>query len=122
MNDKIKKVTNPKFGSAKLYVVGFIISLLLTFEAYVLTIGSTAGSFILVIILLGLALIQLMVQLFCFLHVGQDKNPKWNLQFFVFTFLFVLLVIIGSIWIMYHLNYNMSPEQINNYLQDQQGF
>lgn len=122
MNDKSKKITDKNFGSAKLYIVGFILSLLLTFEAYILTVAHRAGSLILVIILLSLALIQLLVQLFCFLHVGQDKNPKWNLQFFISTFLFVLLVVVGSIWIMYHLNYNMSPEQINNYLQNQQGF
>ena len=36
----------------------------------------------------------------------------------------ILIVVVGSIWIMDHLNYNMmaSPADMNTYIQSQDGF
>jgi cytochrome o ubiquinol oxidase operon protein cyoD len=56
-----------------------------------------------------------------FLHLGQGKDTKWNLVIMLSTLTIVLIVVIGSIWIMNHLNYNMTPTDINNYMNDQGG-
>lgn len=119
----MKKINFEKqYVSKKPYIIGFILSLVLTFEAFILTITHTANTITLLICVLSLAVVQLFVQLFCFLHLSQEKYPRWNLQFFVATLGIVLIVVIGSIWIMYHLNYNMTPQQMLNYTQNQQGF
>ena len=109
------------------YIVGYILSILLTLAAYwliVLHINSqhrVISHDTLIVSILGLAILQLVVQLSAFLHLGSEGGPRWKLGLFVSTVMLVLIVVIASIWIMGHLNYNMTPTQINQYLQDQQG-
>jgi cytochrome o ubiquinol oxidase operon protein cyoD len=103
------------------YVIGFILSVGLTLIAYFgvtqhwFTSGSPA------IALLCLALVQFAVQLFFFLHIGRETKPRWKLLMLFFAILFVMIVIIGSIWVMYSLNYRMTPDRINQYLKQQDG-
>lgn len=83
--------------------IALIASLILTFTAYFL-----ATHHLFSFALLPLAFVQAAVQLIFFLHVGQEKKPRWNLLFFGFMLLVVFLVVVCSLWIMYHLNYNMA--------------
>lgn len=108
-------------GSIFSYILGFLISLILTLLAYILIVGQFASTGILIIILIVLALIQLIVQLIFFLHLGQESKPRWHLTFFISAVGIILLIVIGSIWIMYHLNYNMTPAQMNQYLLNEEG-
>lgn len=118
----------PKHISVKQYIIGFILSLVLTFSAYFLTLAHTSSFHkviphdILITSILVLAIFQLVVQLGFFLHLWSETKPRWNLIFFVSTLGIVLIVVIGAIWIMNHLNYNMTPMQINQYIQSQDGF
>ena len=70
--------------------------------------------------------VQLIVHLFFFLHMDREVKPKWNVWSLAFTILTALIVILGSLWIMMNLNYNMrmSPEQMNDYMikQGKKGF
>ncbi len=70
---------------------------------------------------LAMALIQLAIQLFTFLHLGTEAKPRWKTQSFLFAFLMALVIVVGSIWIMINLNYNMrmTPEQMKTYMQAQ---
>jgi len=61
----------------------------------------------LVAILLILTTIQAGVQLVFSMHLGIEPKPRWNLIFFIFTVVIMIAVVAGSMWIMYHLNYNM---------------
>ncbi|HVX58500.1 MAG TPA: cytochrome o ubiquinol oxidase subunit IV [Candidatus Saccharimonadales bacterium] len=114
-------------GSLTSYTVGFILSLVLTLGAYFLTqhhVNSghvSPSDSVMKIALLALAVAQLYVQLFFFLHLGREAKPRWRSMAFAFALLVVLIVVIGSLWIMDNLNYRMSPQQINNYLKDQNG-
>lgn len=91
-------------------VIGFIGSLILTLLAYYVILHPdffsfnfhTASS-----IIFGLALIQSLIQLICFIDVWQEKGPRWNLAIFISTVSIMFVVIFFSIWIMDHLNYNM---------------
>lgn len=115
-------MSNNPVGSVRSYVFGFVISLLLTFAAYipaVMYINSDQNALpreILISLLLILAVLQLFVQLIFFLHLGHEKGPRWNLVFFLSTVSIFFMVVVGSIWIMYHLNYNMMPQQMEEYL------
>lgn len=68
-----------------------------------------------------LALAQFFAQLYYFLHLGRETKPRWKLLVLCFMILVVLIIVVGSIWIMYNLNYRMSPQQMNTYMLNQNG-
>lgn len=115
------------FGSRASYIKGFVLSLALTLLAYLLVHTHLAHHHqfppdaFMGIALPVLAVIQLIVQLVFFLHVHKESKPRWNLVVMLFAALVVLIIVIGSLWIMYHLNYNMTPQQQNYYLLQQDG-
>lgn len=104
------------------YVSGFIFSVLLTVDAYIMAAFHLFTGQVLVISLIGLALVQLVVQLIFFLHVGQDKQSRWNAVFLLSTISIILILVVGSLWIVYNLNYRMMPVDVPTYLQSQDGF
>jgi cytochrome o ubiquinol oxidase operon protein cyoD len=108
-------------GSYASYISGFILSVLLTITAYLAVTHHSGASKGLVALLLALAVIQLAVQLVFFLHLGRESKPRWKSMAFGFMLLVVLIVVLGSLWIMYHLNYHMmmSPTETAKYLNDQ---
>lgn len=103
------------------YVTGFAFSLLLTLDAYFLVSKHLLTGIPLVAAVAGLAVVQLLVQLICFLHLGDEPRPRWNLMALLFALMVVFIIVFGSIWIMYHLNYNMTPSQTNTYIQQEEG-
>jgi len=111
------------------YVFGFIASLILTVGAYLLvdthvtTNHNGMGHDYIIPILAGLALVQVIVQLICFLHVGQETKPRWKLFVLFFAIAIIIIVVLGSLWIMANLEDHMvMPSQITEYMQDQEGF
>lgn len=91
-------------GTLRSYIVGFLLSILLTLIPYFLVVNHalTSATLILVIILFGV--MQLIVQLVFFLHVNPKSKARWNLIALVFTILMVLFLAIGSVWIMNNLD------------------
>lgn len=112
-------------GTIRSYFVGFVISLLLTLASFgVYLVNQAPGlvpSEIAVALVICFAVFQLFVQLVFFLHIGHEEGSRWNLIFFVSTVSIILLVVLSSIWIMYHLNYNMTPTQMEEYLLWKEG-
>lgn len=110
-----------------LYISGFVLSLAFTLTSFALVeehvhsghtvfshpflIGTTAV----------LALAQFFAQLYYFLHLGRERKPRWKLLVLGCMVLVVLIIVVGSIWIMYNLNYRMTPQQMNTYMLDQNG-
>ncbi len=93
--------------SLKSYIVGFILSIVLTLAAYFLVVEHMLTGLALVASIAFLAVLQIVVQLLFFLHLGKDENAYWDLHVFFFMLSVVLVLVFGSIWIMYHLNYSM---------------
>jgi cytochrome o ubiquinol oxidase operon protein cyoD len=96
-------------GSLKSYATGFIASLALTAIAYLLVSHKVSGGGVLIFYIIGLALVQLFVQLIYFLHLGRESRPRWNITVFSFAAMVVLILVLGSLWIMNHLNYHHEP-------------
>lgn len=111
-----------KKNLAKSYVTGFVLSVILTITSFFAVGSHTLDGRIITIIILGLALLQLVVQLVFFLHLVDESGPRWKLAVFFSTISIVLLVVIASLWIMQHLNYNMTPSDRNNYIFKEEGF
>ncbi len=109
------------------YVAGFVLSLVFTLVAYLLVRDHLKNNHLhpsdtaMMISLAVLALSQLLVQLRFFLHLGRETKPRWNLLVFFFMLLTVFIIVGGSLWIMHNLSYRMMPDQINQYLKEQDG-
>jgi cytochrome o ubiquinol oxidase operon protein cyoD len=104
------------------YIIGFILSIITTVLAYVLVVNNVLPKETLIYAVMGIAVVQLAIQLIFFLHLGH--GGRWKVVTFIFALLIVLIVVIGSIWIMHNLDYNMmqmTPEQMNEYMKANEG-
>lgn len=119
-NLKAKKETGN--FTLKNYVIGFLLSIILTLTAYFITAVhlQTNHNFppdqIAMYILAGLGITQFIVQLIFFLHLGRGSKSRWNLIVFLFAFTVIVILVAGSLWIMQNLNYNMTPKDIYQYM------
>ncbi|MBS0627368.1 MAG: cytochrome o ubiquinol oxidase subunit IV [Verrucomicrobia bacterium] len=94
-------------GSLGFYITGFILCILLTLTAYFIVDKHLLSKSATMFSLVGLGLLQAFVQLVFFLHLGKEPKPKWH-QWAFFSMLGVLLILcIGSLWIMYNLDYRL---------------
>lgn len=114
-----------KHGSYAAYIVGFMLSIVLTLAAYFAIVNDWFSGTAALLFVTALAVAQLLVQLLFFLHLGQERGPRWNLMSFLFAGMVVFIVVIGSIWIMYNLDYNMTrtmtPEEIDQLIIEDEG-
>lgn len=99
------------------YSLGFGISLVLTLLAYFAVTDNWFASTGLLVFVVTLALVQLIAQLILFLHLGSESKPRWNLYALLFAIMVIVIIVFGSLWIMYNLDYhhgnhNLSPEEI----------
>lgn len=114
--------THKKEGTIGSYIVGFTLSALLTLSSYLVVTQNLIPKDITVGVIIFLALLQFIVQSIYFLHLDKENGPRWNLSVFLSALSLVDLIVIGSIWIMTHLNYNMMPNNIiQNYIQSDEG-
>lgn len=108
------------------YTTGFALSVILTLAAYLLVVKNVFHGWALVGALAGLAVTQLLVQLFFFLHLGRESKPRWNLVVMLFAALVVGIVVFGSLWIMKNLQYNhshyQSPADTDKFLIKDEGY
>lgn len=108
-------------GSMKSYVIGFILSLVFTFIPYYLVVNQKLPSNFLLAAILSFAVLQMLVQIFFFLHLGRGPKPLYNVVFFVSTISIVLIVVGGSIVIMNNLQYNMPAMEQSKKLANDEG-
>lgn len=91
-------------GTLKSYLIGFLVSLVLTSASFILVVTQWVHGVYLFYTLAGLALVQAVIQLIFFLHLGQEAKPRWETLVFYFMLVILLIIAIGSLWIMYDLN------------------
>ena len=97
-------------GSMRSYVVGFVLSAVLTIIPFWLVMTGALGSAQwTAVIIIAMAVAQILVHTVCFLHVNARGEGGWTLMAYAFTAVLVLITIGGSLWIMYHLHTNMMP-------------
>ncbi len=114
-------------GSIRSYTIGFALSLVLTFAAYILAVRGTVQGWTLVYILAALAVAQLFVQLVFFLHMSREPKPRWNITAAVFAAMVVVILVFGSLWIMKNLQYGHhhhtpSAEQTDELIKHDEGY
>lgn len=97
-------------GSMRDYVTGFVLSVILTAIPFFLVMSGLAGSGRLTAFLvLGCAVIQIIVHMIYFLHMNLKNEAGWTMISLVFTIVVLVIAVIGTIWVMYHMDANMMP-------------
>lgn len=89
------------------YCVGFVVALVLTglaFAAVVWPLGGFERTFAIV---LGLALVQVVVQFRCFLHIDLTRSARPDLLLVLFATLIVALMVSGTLVILFNLRDRM---------------
>lgn len=94
-------------GSLKSYMIGFILSVILTVIPFAMVMSDSASHSLIVGTVVASAVIQIVVHLVFFLHMNTSSEDRWNLVAFLFTVVIIFIVVVGSLWIMYNLNVNM---------------
>jgi cytochrome o ubiquinol oxidase operon protein cyoD len=96
--------------SVREYLNGFVLSVVLTAIPFALVMTKTfSDSRVAAVVLLLFAAVQVVVHMVYFLHMNTKSEGGWNLLALVFTAVLVVIVLSGSLWVMYHLNSNMMP-------------
>ena len=101
------ETANEYHGSLKSYIIGFILSILLTIVPYIIVVDHVFSNEAIIIAIILLGIIQLFVQLTFFLHLSRAQSQRLNLITFAFTVLILVILVSGSLWIMWNMNYNM---------------
>ena len=96
-------------ASMRDYVIGFILSVILTAIPFWLVIERPFGAGATAAIIMVFAMIQIVVQMVFFLHMTPKAEGGWSLTSLVFTVIVVVIMLAGSLWVMHHLNTNMMP-------------
>jgi cytochrome o ubiquinol oxidase subunit IV len=96
------------------YLIGFGLSVILTAIPFGLVISGVlesknATAFAITI----LAVTQILVHMVYFLHLDPRSEGGWNLMALIFTAVILIIALTGSLWIMYHLQQNMAPMNMN---------
>jgi cytochrome o ubiquinol oxidase operon protein cyoD len=107
--EKIELPSGALRGSFKSYLIGFILSIGMTLAAYFLVVADLASKKILIFTVVGLALVQMVTQLLFFFHLAEETKPRWNLQIFLAMLFLILIIIGGSLWIMFNLDERVMP-------------
>lgn len=103
------------FGS---YSLGFILSVVLTAASFAAVMAGVLPKSAIVPTILILAVVQMFVHLFFFLHLNFASDQRWNVTAFAFAAMTVLILVIGSLWIMYNINLNMTPQGAAHAMQE----
>lgn len=96
-----------EYGNLTSYLIGFVLSLILTFASYYLVVQHMLAGWALDLSIAILASAQALVQLVLFLNLTREPKPRWNLIVFLFMLLIIFIIVFGSIWIMNNLKYNL---------------
>lgn len=92
------------------YLGGFGVAAVLTVIPFWLVMThAISNTTVAAAVVVALAVAQILVHTFAFLHVNARAQGGWTLVAYVFTGVLVLIIIGGSLWIMDHLNLNMMP-------------
>ncbi|WP_107674754.1 cytochrome o ubiquinol oxidase subunit IV [Agrobacterium sp. LAD9] len=102
-------------GTFKSYMIGFILSVILTAIPFWLVMGDVLESkTLLVIAIMGLGVIQIFVHMIYFLHMDTKSEGGWTFMALIFTVVVLLITLSGSLWVMYNMNKNMMPLHIED--------
>ncbi|MCH7341807.1 cytochrome o ubiquinol oxidase subunit IV [Pelomonas sp. CA6] len=96
-------------ATVKDYAIGFVLSVILTAIPFWLVMAKVLPPGTTAFVILGFAAVQIVVHMVYFLHMNAKAEEGWSMLSLIFTLVLVVIMLAGSIWVMYHLNTNMMP-------------
>ena len=96
-------------GSFKTYMIGFLLSVVLTAIPFWLVMTGALPAQTTGLIITAFAVVQILVHMVFFLHMNHQSEGGWNMLALIFTIVVGVIAVAGSVWVMYHLNTNMMP-------------
>ena len=81
-------------GSVRSYMTGFILSVILTAIPFAIV----------------MAVVQILVHMVYFLHMNTRSDEGWTMMALIFTVVILVIVLAGSLWVMFNMNTNMMPQ------------
>jgi cytochrome o ubiquinol oxidase operon protein cyoD len=87
-------------GSLKSYVIGFVLSIVLTIIPLAVVMGGLLDRTATIVVILAMAVLQFAVQLIFFMHLREGENARWNIMSLLLGVVILLTIVAGSIWIM----------------------
>jgi cytochrome o ubiquinol oxidase operon protein cyoD len=96
-------------GSLRSYQVGFLLSILLTLASFGVAMSGAVPTQWALGGVIALCVVQLLVQLVFFLHLGTSPGQRENLSAILFTGLIIAIIVGGSAWVLHNMNENMMP-------------
>lgn len=108
----VEKKRDKDYGAAQkklsIYLSGMLICSLLTILAFWVVMRHDLPNNIIFGIIYAAAVVQLFAQLICFIRLNvKTPQSQLNVLSFIFAIIILITIVIGSIWIMDNLNYNM---------------
>lgn len=97
-------------GTVGGYVTGFVLSVVLTAIPFWIVMGNVFDDRLITsVVVLAFAIVQIFVHMTYFLHMNTKSEGGWTFLALVFTLTLVLVTLVGSIWVMHHMDRNMMP-------------
>ena len=109
MSDSHTSPSDASHGSVKSYVVGLILSIVLTVIAFAAVMSGALDATTAVIVIVAAAVLQILVQLVMFMHLNFKTDEGWQFISIVFSILIIAILVGGSIWIMVNLHFHTMP-------------
>lgn len=94
-------------GSVKSYLTGFVLAAILTVIPFWVVMDGSLSSFATGVVVVVAGILQLLVHLVFFLHLDRSSAARWNVNAGMFTLLVIGIIIGGSLWVMWNMNYHM---------------
>lgn len=89
------------------YVTGYILAIVLTGVPFALVAYGLFSTFTVLIAIAVFAVVQIVVHFRYFLHIDLSKSKRDDLQLILFTTLIVVLMVGGTLWILFNLRMRM---------------
>ena len=105
-------------GTFRSYMTGFVLSVILTAIPFWLVMGGVLNDTLKTsIVIMAMAAVQIVVHMIYFLHMNTKSEGGWTFLALTFTLTLVVITLVGSIWVMYHMDQNMMPMSPHEALQ-----
>jgi cytochrome o ubiquinol oxidase subunit IV len=109
-DQELAQILKQWHGTLSSYLIGFFLSAVLTAASFYLGFTQPFRNQAMLFVLTGLGILQAIVQLWFFLHLGKESKPHWETMIFLFMTLVLLIIAVGSLWIIYDLNERVMSE------------
>ena len=91
----------------RVYLTGFVLALVLTIIPFGLVMLKLLPEVPALAVVAALAALQMAVHLHYFLHLNLSASERGNLLSLTFAAIIILIMVGGTVWIMFNLHYRM---------------